>query len=72
MMPPARDVSPRVEMLLQSWSRHAWWALGRQDRCFIDWASVALWTSAYYNDAAKNGLSVLKPLVSRTEAADAA
>src|SRR5439155_23096490 len=62
MMPPARDVSPRVEMLLQSWSRHAWWALGRQDRCFTDWASVALWTSAYYNDAAKNGLSALKPL----------
>ncbi len=63
LMPPARDASPRMEMVLTNWKDHANWALGRQNRFFIDWPSVALYTWSYYQDAVKNGLSSLKPVV---------
>lgn len=63
MMPPPRDAAPRLEMVLTEWKGHMSWALGRQDRFFIDWPSVALYASSYYQDAIKRGLGNLKPVV---------
>ena len=63
LMPPDRDASPRLEMVLLKWKNYTSWALGRQDRFFIDWASVALYASSYYQYALKEGLSDLKPVV---------
>ncbi len=62
-MPPRREVSPRLEMLLTEWSRHYSDALGRQDRFFIDWPSVARYARYYYQDSTKKGQSTLKSLV---------
>lgn len=63
LMPPERDASPRLEMVLQKWRGSVLWALGRQDRFFIDWASVALYAHSYYDEASKAGQSELKPVV---------
>ncbi len=63
LMPPPRDVTPRLEMVLSAWNNHFDWALGRQDRFFIDWPSVALYASSYYQAAVKNGLAALRPVV---------
>ncbi len=63
MMPPERDANARMEMVLAQWYGRASWALGRQDKMFVDWPSVSLYASAYYNDAIKSGLSDLKPVV---------
>jgi hypothetical protein len=63
MMPPPRDASPRLEMVLAEWKGRASWALGRQDHFFVDWASVALYASAYYQEAIKKGVGDLKPVV---------
>ncbi|MBI4169507.1 MAG: DUF3857 and transglutaminase domain-containing protein [Acidobacteria bacterium] len=62
-MPPARDVSPRIEFVLLEWKRYYWPSLGRQDRVFIDWPSVAQHTAHNYQGAVKDGLSSLKPVV---------
>lgn len=63
LMPPERDSSPRLEMVLMKWKNYAIWALGRQDRFFIDWPSVALYAHSYYQYEMKEGLSDLKPVV---------
>jgi len=63
MMPPQRDAVPRIEMVLAGWKGRSSWALGRQDRFFVDWASVALYASAYYQEAIKKGVGDLKPVV---------
>src|SRR6266850_8070316 len=63
LMPPPRDANPRLEMLLEHWKDRAIWGLGRQNRFFIDWASVALYAWSYYQDAMKTGLSDIKPVV---------
>lgn len=63
LMPPERDASPRLEMVLMKWKNYAIWALGRQDRFFIDWPSVALYAHSYYEYALKEGQSDLKPVV---------
>src|SRR2546428_4740135 len=63
MMPPAREVSPRMEMVLQSWKDVGWEALGRQDRLFIDWPSVAKFYSYYYQGVIKGGQQAIKPVV---------
>ncbi len=63
LMPPARDASPRMEMVLTNWKDHAEWGLSRQNRYFIDWPSVSLYASTYYQDVVKNGVSSLKPIV---------
>ena len=62
-VPPRREVSPRLEMLLTGWSGHYSDALGRQDKLFIDWPSVARYVRYYYQEATKKGLSSLKPQV---------
>jgi hypothetical protein len=62
-MPPARDVSPRIEFVLLEWKRHYWPSLGRQDRVFIDWPSVAQHVAHNYQGAVKEGQSSLKPVV---------
>lgn len=61
-MPPRREVAPRVEMLLTAWRGRYSEALGRQDRLFIDWPSVAKYARFYYQEAAKKGQSALKSL----------
>jgi len=63
LMPPERDASPRLEMLLAHWKNRAIWGLGRQNRFFIDWPSVALYAWSYYQDAMKTGLSDIRPVV---------
>jgi len=63
MMPPPRDAAPRLEMVLTEWKGHMSWALGRQDRFFTDWPSVAMYASAYYQEAIKKGAGDLKPVV---------
>jgi len=63
LMPPERDASPRLEMLLAHWRNRAIWGLGRQNQFFIDWPSVALYAWSYYQDAMKTGLSDIRPVV---------
>ncbi|HXU11087.1 MAG TPA: DUF3857 domain-containing protein [Candidatus Binatia bacterium] len=48
MMPPASDVSPRMEMVLTSWNFVEWEALGRRKDLFTDWDSVARYIRFYY------------------------
>ena len=62
-MPPARDVTPRMEMIMQSLKNHYWEELKRRDSLFTDWASVAKYTSYFYQRAIKNGQQALKPVV---------
>jgi len=50
-------------MLLEHWKDRAIWGLGRQNRFFIDWASVALYAWSYYQDAMKTGLSDIRPVL---------
>ncbi|HKB06726.1 MAG TPA: DUF3857 domain-containing protein [Candidatus Polarisedimenticolia bacterium] len=63
LMPPRRDVSPRLEMVLKGWAGYAWKALARQDRVFIDWPSVAKWARFYYFEAMQKGQGEYKTLV---------
>ncbi|HEV8703253.1 MAG TPA: DUF3857 and transglutaminase domain-containing protein [Candidatus Polarisedimenticolia bacterium] len=63
MMPPARDVTPRMEMVMQGWKDRRIEALGRQDNLFTDWASVAKYASFYYQQAIKAGQVAIKPVV---------
>jgi hypothetical protein len=63
LMPPAREVSPRMEMVLHTWKGYREPALGRVDGFFTDWDSVAKFTSYYYEEAIKKGRDKLRPLV---------
>ncbi|MCZ6696177.1 MAG: DUF3857 domain-containing protein, partial [Acidobacteria bacterium] len=63
LMPPVREVSPRMEMVLHTWKGRRSWALGRQDRFFVDWESVAHYARAYYDEAVKDGGSKFESLV---------
>jgi len=62
-MPPARDVTPRMEMIMQSLKNHYWEELKRRDGLFTDWASVATYTAYFYQKAIKEGQQALKPSV---------
>jgi len=62
-MPPRREVSPRLEFLLTGWINRYSDALGRQDRLFIDWPSVARYARYYYQEGMKKGQSPLKAMV---------
>ncbi len=53
MMPPAGDVSPRVEMVLKAAEGTEWEALGREDNLFTDWDSVAKYARYNYAKAYK-------------------
>jgi hypothetical protein len=53
-MPPAREINPRLEMLLTGWAGRVMWGIDRQDRFFIDWPSVARYVAAYYQEAMKD------------------
>lgn len=61
-MPPARDANPRLEMLLTGWRNVVIWGIDRQDRFFVDWASVARYAAAYYQEAMKD-MGDMKKLV---------
>ncbi|MFQ5877887.1 MAG: hypothetical protein ACE5JH_09415 [Acidobacteriota bacterium] len=65
LMPPPREAGPRLEMTLQSWKGWYLEALGRQDRFFIDWASIARYAGFYYDKAAGEGQSAIKPVVAK-------
>jgi len=62
-MPPRREVSPRLEFLLTGWAGRYSDALGRQDRLFIDWPSVAKYSRFYYQEGMKKGQSQFKTMV---------
>jgi uncharacterized protein DUF3857/transglutaminase superfamily protein len=62
-MPPRREVSPRLEFLLTGWAGRYSEALGRQDRLFIDWPSVARYARYYYQEAMKKGQGPFKTTV---------
>ncbi len=53
LMPPAADVSPRIEMVLKAWENRQIDALAREDKVFTDWDSVAKWARYYYTKAYK-------------------
>ena len=61
-MPPLRDASPRLEMLLTGWRNVVIWGIDRQDRFFVDWVSVARYAAAYYQEAMKD-MGEMKKLV---------
>ena len=63
LMPPPREVSPHLEMVLQGWKDQYFEPLGRQDRLFVDWAAVATWVRFRYEKARDAGLPPMKPLV---------
>jgi transglutaminase-like putative cysteine protease len=62
-MPPPREVSPRLEMVMQFWKNIYWTPLGRQDNLFTDWASVGKLAGANYRDGVKDGAEALPALV---------
>jgi uncharacterized protein DUF3857 len=62
-MPPPREVSPRLEMVLQIYKGIYFEQLGRQDSFFTDWASIAKFVNANYQAGVKGGLDALKSLV---------
>lgn len=63
LMPPAREVSPRLELVLQSWKGVYWMELDRRDVLFGDWASVAKLMDGRYQKVIKEGQAALKPIV---------
>jgi hypothetical protein len=62
MMPPQREVSPRLELVLQSWHDVYWDELGRPDKLFTDWASVEKFVSVHYEKTIKDGQAAIKPV----------
>ena len=63
MMPPERETTPRLEMVLNIWKGRYTEAIARQDRFFTDWESVARYVSFNYGHMMKDGQSALKPVV---------
>jgi hypothetical protein len=63
MMPPRRDVSPHLEMVLQAWNGAFIESLGRVDDIFTDWDSVARWAEFTYDKSAKELQPALRVLV---------
>jgi hypothetical protein len=63
MMPPARETTPRLDMVLNTWKGRYSSAIGRQDRFFIDWESVARYVESTYDRLVKEGQAPLKPVV---------
>jgi hypothetical protein len=63
MMPPPREVTPRMEMVMQAWKNRYWEALGRQDNLFTDWPSIAKYASFYFQKESKAGQQTIKPVV---------
>jgi len=63
LMPPRRDVSPRIEMVLSGWKGYYFEELGRQDKVFTDWPAVAQWARFNYLEATKKGQAALKTQV---------
>lgn len=60
LMPPQREVSPRVEMVLSKWKDRMTYGLGRQDYFFTDWNSVARFAGTFYKEATETGLTWAK------------
>jgi hypothetical protein len=63
LMPPERETAPRLDMVLHLWKGAPIEELGRQDRFFIDWASVAQFAGYHYARAIKDGQAALRPIV---------
>jgi len=63
LMPPERDVVPRVEMVMTGWDDVYFEILRRVGVFFIDWPSIARFTDSYYQGAISLGQQSLKPLV---------
>jgi hypothetical protein len=62
MMPPRREVSPRLDFILQNWKDVYFDPLGRGDRLFIDWTSVGNYALYHYEQAIKDGQAAIKPV----------
>jgi hypothetical protein len=63
LMPPRREASPRMEMVLHTWRGHQLWAVGKMDEIFTDWTSIASFVGYNYEQAMKEGRSNIKKLV---------
>ncbi len=63
MMPPVRDVSPHLEMVLHTWKDMYIDALGRQDQFLVDWNSIAMYAEYNYDHAAKESRTALRAKV---------
>lgn len=63
LMPPARETTPRLEMVMSIWDGAEITQLGRMDKVFVDWPSVAGFAGYYYGRAIKDGQGALKPVV---------
>lgn len=62
LMPPPRETTPRLDMSLNVWQGQYSDALGRVDRFFVDWESVARWVGTSYGKVVKSGLSEVAPV----------
>jgi len=62
LMPPPRETTPRLDMSLNVWQGQYSEALGRVDKFFVDWESVARWVGTNYGKAVKSGLSDVTPI----------
>jgi len=51
LMPPDRDILPRLEMTLTAWEGVMWDELGRTGYLFTDWNSVARYFNFHYRKA---------------------
>jgi hypothetical protein len=63
MMPPERETTPRLDMVLNMWKGRYSKEIGRQDRFFVDWESVARYVGATYDRLVKEGVAAIKPAV---------
>ena len=63
LMPPARETTPRLDMVLNLWMNMAILELGRQDKFFTDWAAVAGYAFYDYSKVIRDGQGALKPVV---------
>jgi hypothetical protein len=65
LMPPRREVSPRLELVLQNLKDTYFKALGRQDKLFTDWASVGKLVAYNYEEVIKDGQADIKPVAAQ-------
>jgi hypothetical protein len=63
LMPPRREVSPRLDMVLKTFKNVYWSRLGRRDLLFSDWPAVAKYVDADYQKTVKDGQGAIKPVV---------
>jgi hypothetical protein len=61
-MPPERVSGTRLEMVLKSWRGKYWAGIERADTFISDWNTAARFAGYYYQEAIKDGQTVLRGL----------